>query len=96
MVAEMEAFNKVLHKYDVTIYRPELIMIIIRYLQEIGFVIDGILSNQTFYRNARELDAIQYVIDQIDLKVVRPPEGFISRGDVMLGRPYIYRYLQRK
>jgi arginine deiminase len=35
----------------------------------------------------RELDAIQYVIDQIDaMKVVRPPdEVHIEGGDVMLG-----------
>jgi hypothetical protein len=33
----------------------------------------------------RELDAIQYVIDQIDaMKVVRPPDEVIEGGDVML------------
>jgi arginine deiminase len=34
----------------------------------------------------RELDAIQYVIDQIDaMKVVPPDEVHIEGGDVMLG-----------
>jgi arginine deiminase len=40
----------------------------------------------------RELDAIQYVIDQIDaMKVVRPPdEVHIEGGDVMLGMTIFY------
>jgi arginine deiminase len=39
----------------------------------------------------RELDAIQYVIDQIDaMKVVRPPEVHIEGGDVMLWDDHIF------
>jgi arginine deiminase len=40
----------------------------------------------------RELDAIQYVIDQIDaIKVVRPPEEVhIEGGDVMLWDDHIF------
>jgi arginine deiminase len=39
----------------------------------------------------RELDAIQYVIDQIDaMKVVRPDEVHIEGGDVMLWDDHIF------
>jgi arginine deiminase len=40
----------------------------------------------------RELDAIQYITDQIDpLKVIRPPEEVhIEGGDVMLWNDYIF------
>jgi N-dimethylarginine dimethylaminohydrolase len=37
----------------------------------------------------RELDAIQYVIDQIDMKVVRPPDE-AEGGDVMLWDDHIF------
>jgi hypothetical protein len=41
-------------------------------------------------RERRELDAIQYVIDQIDaMKVVPPDESYRRRGCYALGRPYL-------
>ncbi|WP_339921227.1 arginine deiminase family protein [uncultured Flavobacterium sp.] len=94
MVAEMEAFNKVLHKYDVTIYRPELIADYNQiFTRDIGFVIDGIfIKSNILPERERELDAIQYVLDQIDpKKVVRPPEEVhIEGGDVMLWDDHIF------
>jgi N-dimethylarginine dimethylaminohydrolase len=94
MVAEMEAFNKVLRKYDVTIYRPELIADYNQiFTRDIGFVIDGIfIKSNILPERERELDAIQYVIDQIDpKKVVRPPEEVhIEGGDVMLWDDHIF------
>lgn len=94
MVAEMEAFNKVLDKYDVTIYRPELIADYNQiFTRDIGFVIDGIfIKSNILPERERELDAIQYVIDQIDpKKVVRPPEEVhIEGGDVMLWDDHIF------
>lgn len=94
MVAEMEAFNKVLRKYDVTIYRPELIADYNQiFTRDIGFVIDGIfIKSNILPERERELDAIQYVIDQIDPKnVVRPPEEVhIEGGDVMLWDDHIF------
>ncbi|MEZ7505883.1 dimethylarginine dimethylaminohydrolase family protein [Flavobacterium sp. Arc2] len=94
MVAEMDAFNKVLQKYDVTIYRPELIADYNQiFTRDIGFVIDGVfIKSNILPERERELDAIQYVIDQIDpLKVVRPPEEVhIEGGDVMLWDDHIF------
>jgi arginine deiminase len=50
------------------------------------------LLNRIFCLSVRELDAIQYVIDQIDaMKVVRPPdEVHIEGGDVMLWDDHIF------
>lgn len=94
MVNEMEAFNKVFEKYNVTVYRPKLIENYNQiFTRDIGFVIEDmfIKANILPDRN-RELDAINYVIDEIDpKKVVRPPdEVHIEGGDVMLWNDYIF------
>jgi N-dimethylarginine dimethylaminohydrolase len=80
MVAEMEAFDEVLQKYNVTIFRPELIADYNQiFTRDIGFVIDGFIKSNILPERERELDAIQYVIDQIDaMKVVRPDEVHIA------------------
>lgn len=94
MVAEMEAFNKVLQKYDVTIFRPELIENYNQiFTRDIGFVIDGVfIKSNILPEREGELDAIQYVIDKIDpKKVIRPPEEVhIEGGDVMLWDDHIF------
>ncbi len=94
MVYEMEAFNAVFKKYDVKVYRPEMI---VNYNQifsrDIGFVIEDtfIKANILPDRN-KELEAIQYIIDQINpQKVVRPPDNVhIEGGDVMVWNDYIF------
>ncbi|MBU0941549.1 MAG: amidinotransferase [Bacteroidetes bacterium] len=94
MVVEMDAFEKVLTKYDVTVYRPQLIENCNQiFTRDIGFVIDNIfVKSNILPERELELDAIQYVIDQIDpAKVVRPPvEVHIEGGDVMLWNDYIF------
>jgi N-dimethylarginine dimethylaminohydrolase len=94
MVNEMEAFNKVFQKYDVKVYRPERIENYNQiFTRDIGFVIDDIFIKANILPDReRELVAIQYVIDQMDLaKVVRPPdEVHIEGGDVMLWNDYIF------
>lgn len=94
MVKEMDAFEKVLKKYDVTVYRPQLIENCNQiFTRDIGFVIDDIfVKSNILPERELELDAIQYVIDQIDpAKVVRPPaEVHIEGGDVMLWNDYIF------
>lgn len=94
MVNEMEAFNKVFQKYDVNVFRPEMIENYNQiFTRDIGFVIDDVFIKANILpdRN-RELDAIQYVIDQIDpSKVVRPPDDVhIEGGDVMLWNDYVF------
>lgn len=94
MVAEMEAFVNVLHKYDVTVFRPENIENYNQiFTRDIGFVIGDIfIKSNILPDRERELDAIQYVIDQINpIKTVRPPEEVhIEGGDVMLWNNYIF------
>ncbi len=94
MVNEMEAFNQVLEKYNVTVYRPELIENYNQiFTRDIGFVIDDIfIKSNILPEREEELDAIQYIIDQIDLKkVVRPPEeAHIEGGDVMVHGKHIF------
>ena len=94
MVREMEAFNQVFKKYDVQVFRPEMIENYNQiFTRDIGFVIDGIFIKANILPDReRELVAIQYVIDQINpAKVVRPPlEVHIEGGDVILHNNYIF------
>jgi N-dimethylarginine dimethylaminohydrolase len=94
MVNEMEALNKVLKKYNITIFRPEMIENYNQiFTRDIGFVIDDVfVKSNILPERERELDAIQYIIDQIDTKkVVRPPEEVhIEGGDVILWNDYIF------
>ncbi len=94
MINEMEAFNEVFKKYNVTVYRPEIIENYNQiFSRDIGFVIDDVFIKANILPDReRELDAIQYVIDQMDaVKVVRPPEEVhIEGGDVMLYNDHIF------
>ncbi|WP_353170673.1 arginine deiminase family protein [Flavobacterium sp.] len=94
MVAEMEAFNAVFQKYDVKVYRPEIIENYNQiFTRDIGFVIDDIFIKANILPDReRELEAIHYIIDKIDPnKVVRPPENVhIEGGDVMPWNDYIF------
>ena len=94
MVLEMDAFNAVFQKYDVKVFRPEMIENYNQiFARDIGFVIDDIFIKANILPDReRELDAIQYVIDQINpAKVVRPPEDVhIEGGDVMVHNEYIF------
>ena len=94
MVKEMEAFNAVFQKYNVAVFRPELIENYNQiFTRDIGFVIeDTFIKANILPDRERELDAIQYIIDQINPdKVVRPPQDVhIEGGDVMLWNDYIF------
>jgi N-dimethylarginine dimethylaminohydrolase len=94
MLIEMDAFNNVLQKYQVTVFRPELIENYNQiFTRDIGFVIDDVfIKSNILPDREHELDAIQYIIDQINpAKVVRPPvEVHIEGGDVMLWKNYIF------
>lgn len=94
MILEMEAFNQVFKKYDVTVFRPEIIEDYNQiFVRDIGFVIDDVfIKSNILPDREREVEAIQYVIDQIDpAKVIAPPEEVhIEGGDVMLWNDYIF------
>lgn len=94
MVKEMEAVAKVFEKYNVEVYRPKLIEDYNQiFARDIAFVIDDLFIKANILPERDwELDAIQYVIDQIDPnKIVRPPEEVhIEGGDVMLWNDHIF------
>ena len=94
MIKEMDAFNAVFQKYDVKVYRPQIIEDYNQiFSRDIGFVIDDIFIKANILPDReRELDAIRYIIEQMDPnKVVRPPEEVhIEGGDVMLWNDYIF------
>ncbi|MFN3757051.1 MAG: dimethylarginine dimethylaminohydrolase family protein [Flavobacterium sp.] len=94
MIPEMEAFNQVFKKYDVEVFRPDIIPNYNQiFSRDIGFVIDDVFIKANILPDReRELDAIQYVLDHINpKKIVRPPEEVhIEGGDVMLWDDYIF------
>ena len=94
MVHEMEAFSTVLQKYNVTDFRPEMIENYNQiFTRDIGFVINDVfIKSNILPERERELEAIQYIIDQINPdKIVRPlQEAHIEGGDVMLWNEYIF------
>ncbi|MFD2915348.1 dimethylarginine dimethylaminohydrolase family protein [Psychroserpens luteus] len=94
MVKEMEAVAKVFEKYDVTVYRPEIIENCNQiFSRDIGFVIDDTFVKANILPDREEeLEAIQYVIDQMNPeKVVRPPEEVhIEGGDVLVWNDHIF------
>ena len=94
MILEMEAFNQVLEKYGVTVFRPKQMENYNQiFARDIGFVIgDVFIKSNILPDRERELDAIQYILDQINpKKIVRPPEEVhIEGGDVMLWNDYIF------
>src|SRR5690554_6918938 len=94
MIKEMEAFNEVFKKYDVQVFRPEIIEDYNQiFARDIGFVIDDIFIKANILPDReRELEAIRYIINQMNpAKVVRPPEEVhIEGGDVMLYNDHIF------
>lgn len=94
MVYEMDAFCRVLEKYGIVVFRPELIQNYNQiFVRDIGFVIgDVFIKSNILPDREHELDAIQYVINQINPnKVVRPPANVhIEGGDVMVWNEYIF------
>ena len=94
MILEMEGVAAVLEKYGVTVYRPSKIENYNQiFSRDIAFVIDNIFIKANILSNrAREIQALQYVIDQIHpQKVVTfPQEVHIEGGDVMPWNKYIF------
>ena len=94
MIAEIDALHKIFDRYAVKVFRPEMIENYNQiFTRDIGFVIDDIFIKANILPDReRELDAIQYIIDQIDpKKVIRPPEEVhIEGGDVILWNEHIF------
>ncbi|TQD34861.1 dimethylarginine dimethylaminohydrolase family protein [Haloflavibacter putidus] len=94
MVEEMAAVEKVLKKYDVQVYRPNVIEGYNQiFSRDIGFVIeDKFIKANILPDRDQEIEAIQHVLDLIDPKnVVKFEEdAHVEGGDVMPHEDYIF------
>ena len=94
MVNEMNAFEQVLKKYQVKVYRPEIIQDVNQiFARDIGFVIeDKFIRSNILPNRLAELDAISHVYNQVDpCKRISPPaDVHVEGGDVMPWNEYIF------
>ncbi|WP_299675250.1 dimethylarginine dimethylaminohydrolase family protein [uncultured Tenacibaculum sp.] len=94
MVIEMEAVAEVFKKYDVQVFRPEVIKDYNQiFSRDIAFVIDDKLVKANILPDRdREYEAIQHVVAQIDPDNVieLPEECHVEGGDVMPWNDYIF------
>ncbi len=94
MVKEMEAVAAVLKKYDVEVYRPEIIEDYNQiFSRDISFVIeDKIIIANILPDREREIDAIEHVWSQVEKenRIRLPEECHVEGGDVMPWNDYVF------
>jgi len=94
MVKEMEAVAAVFKKYDVTVFRPEVIEDYNQiFSRDIAFVIeDKIIKANILPDREREFLAVHAIWNQVDAdnRVVLPEECHVEGGDVMPYNDYIF------
>ena len=94
MVREMNAFEAVLKKYHVKVFRPTVLKDVNQiFARDIGFVIENKFIRSNILPNRlEELDAINHVYEQVDPKnrVTPPDEVHVEGGDVMTWNDYIF------
>ncbi len=94
MVSEMEAFVTVLEKYDVKVYRPNILENVNQiFTRDIAFVIeDKMIKSNILPDRLKELDAIDFIYKQIseENRIIPPEEVHVEGGDVMLWNDYIF------
>ncbi len=94
MVLEMEAVARVFEKYDVKVFRPEVIKDCNQiFSRDIAFVIeDKIIRANILPNREEEVEAIKYIWDQVERenRIILPEECHVEGGDVMLYNDYIF------
>ena len=94
MLLEMEAFAQVLKKYEVEVYRPEIIKDCNQiFTRDIGFVIDSkFIKANILPERENEFQAIEYIVEQIPSSqyIVPPTEVHIEGGDIMPWNDHIF------
>ena len=94
MVKEMEAVAAVFEKYDVTVFRPELIEDCNQiFTRDIAFVIDGkFVKANVLPDREQEFEAIEHVWSQVpkENRIKLPEHCHIEGGDVMLYNDHIF------
>jgi N-dimethylarginine dimethylaminohydrolase len=94
MIKEMDAVCEVFKKYGVKVFRPKVIENCNQiFARDIALVIDDyIIDCNILPDRQEEIEAIRYVIDQIDpSRIIRlPQEAHIEGGDVIPHNEYIF------
>jgi len=94
MVREMEAFVSILEKYDVKVYRPNVLENVNQiFTRDIAFVIeDKMIESNILPDRLKELDAIDFIYKQIseENRIMPPEEVHVEGGDVMPWNDYIF------
>ncbi|AOW21829.1 dimethylarginine dimethylaminohydrolase family protein [Urechidicola croceus] len=94
MVLEMQSVEDVLKKYNVEVFRPKQIENYNQiFARDIAFVIDDkFIKANILPDRAKEIEAIQQVIDQINPNkiITLPEEAHVEGGDVMPWNDYIF------
>jgi len=94
MILEMEAFSKVLEKYDVKVYRPNILENVNQiFTRDIAFVIeDKMIKSNILPDRLKELNAIDFIYKQIpeNNRIIPPEEVHVEGGDVMPWNDYIF------
>jgi len=94
MVEEMEAFNAVLQKHGVQVFRPEVLADCNQiFSRDIAFVIeDKLIKANILPDREKEFDAIIHVLDVINPEniLIPPHDVHVEGGDVMPCKDYIF------
>ncbi|TXG38833.1 dimethylarginine dimethylaminohydrolase family protein [Seonamhaeicola maritimus] len=94
MILEMEAVANVFKKYNVTVFRPDVLKDCNQiFSRDIAFVIDDkVFKANILPDRDKEIEAIRYVWNKIDRKnrIILPEECHVEGGDVMPWNDYIF------
>ena len=94
MINELNAFENVLKRYAVQVYRPEIINDLNQiFTRDIGFVIeDKFIKSNILPDRAEEWNAIQYLVKEIpaDKLITAPEDIHMEGGDILLWNDHIF------
>ena len=94
MIVEMGAFEKILKKYDVDVYRPSPVKNCNQvFARDVGFVIDDkIIVANVIPDRQEEIDAYEDIYRQIHYKQIYnlPEAVHVEGGDVVLYKDFIF------
>ena len=94
MISEMESVMEVFKKYDIEVFRPEVIENYNQiFSRDIGFVIeDKFITANILPERDQEITAIHHVLSQIpkENRISLPEECHVEGGDVMPWNDYIF------
>ena len=94
MRLEMEALAEIFKKYNVTVYRPEVIKNCNQiFSRDIAFVIENKIIRANILPNReKEIEAIEYIWNQVEVenRIILPEECHVEGGDVMPWNDYIF------